>query len=160
MSWTLNGTVEILRLLSIGHGDFVGENPSDIIKGGFLLWEGEKEYDPTTGTVDYLTPILEQIETTLQSDYNTEISAIDSNLDALDSTSIIIEDFGLLPTRFPWVQIFPDGESPVESEIENVMEKINWRIITAITIKAETSTTLITNLDTYLTAMQRALIKS
>lgn len=109
---------------------------------------------------DFLTPILEEFQTILQANLNTEIDNIDNTLTDVKNAAIVIEDFDLSFPEFPWLQVFPrPGENQIDSDQQNLNIVFNFDVITALTIAGKDSTELTKNLSKYMSAMLISIIK-
>lgn len=108
-----------------------------------------------------LTPTLLEIQTALRATLNTEKDALDSSLADVASESIRIEHPRLFREQYPWVNIFPFGESEIgeESEDSNKTNTIFWNIITHIEISGENTEDLLKDIDAYAWGMAKSIIK-
>ena len=108
----------------------------------------------------YVGPILDEIVTIMQANFNTEIDAIDSDLPDWITTSFTKS---LNPWQgdqaFPHLMVFPFGSSSINSQFESSPNfEATWRIATIITIVANDGAELQARLDKYGTAMIQAIV--
>lgn len=119
-----------------------------------VLWE------LTVDSVDdYIGPILDKMKLILEAGFNAFVDEIDSSLPNIDNDAIRIEDHELFTERLPWINIFPDGESEIDSNVQSVNAVIGWRIATTISLHSARNEFGIANLNKYLTAMARCLVQ-
>lgn len=107
----------------------------------------------------YVGPILDEIVTIMQANFNTEIDAIDNTLPDWITTSFTK---GLNPWQgdqaFPHLMVFPFGSSSINSRYETGPNfEATWRIATIITIVANSGEELQERLDKYGTAMIKTI---
>ena len=104
------------------------------------------------------TPILNEIQTALRADLNTEKDVFDSTLDDVASGAIRIEYPQMFAEQYPWVNIFPFSEFNPDQQ-SNITDEIPWGVITAVEIAGENTEDLIKDIDVYTSAIIKAVIK-
>lgn len=107
-----------------------------------------------------IKPILNKFQSLAQSNINTEKDVFDNTLPDIASAAIVIEHPSLRPEMYPWICIYPQGESDVDSEDENVNVIIPWKVIVCISVTGTNSEDLINRLDVYSAAFIYAVIKN
>ena len=109
----------------------------------------------------YVGVILDEIVTIMQANFNTEIDAIDSDLDDWITTSFMkANDTWPGDAGFPYFMVFPFGASPINTQYETGPNfEATWRIATIIAIIANSIPELQERSDKYGTALIKTIFK-
>ena len=104
-------------------------------------------------------PILQQIQTDLVNNLNAEVDLLDATMPDIDTDLILVFAFNDIPPDYPIIDIYPFGDSVVQSEETNVITIIPWQIATRVAVIGDTEAEASEILDNYLTAMSKTIIK-
>jgi len=106
-----------------------------------------------------LQPILQQMQTYFVNNLNAEIDLLDATMPDIDTDMIFVFAFNDMPPSFPIIDIYPFGDSIVQSEETNVITTVPWQVATRVAVIGDTEFDASQILDNYLTAMSKTIIK-
>lgn len=107
----------------------------------------------------YLNPILEQIQTICQTNFNAVLATVDATLDTIDNDAIVIQGPTLIAEKSPWLAIFPGLQSEIGPEEPGNLLFINWNVVTAVLISVPNDTFGIVEMDGYVTTLIKTIIQ-
>ena len=107
---------------------------------------------------DYLSVILDEFETILNANLTTELTAIDSNLEAI-STNFTFKSRKAFKLKYPMLEIFPFGDATVDPHAHQGLLDIDWKIVTVLSLSANDEGKAQAAMGKYLTGIIKAVEK-
>ncbi len=107
---------------------------------------------------DYINDILDEFETILNANLTTELTAIDSTLEAI-STNFTFKSRKAFKLKYPMLEIFPFGEATVDAHVQQGLLDINWKIVTVLSLSANDEGKAQAAMGKYLTGIIKAVEK-